>query len=208
MRLLALGIAPALALVLLAGCAAPTGPRPGNDTPQPGPDTTITLPTKFLHEHAAWSMFLLGEQVDFTDPAYDLFYVRNISAHLHVQEEHGGSIVHIEGNFTDGVPDVTLQSFLATLGVRFPGPSLTLDTKDGHNGTTWNDTATLRWRVLVGDASGNGTVWRDAPEGPLLPLRDGVRVLLTYGAPEQDIAAQGQAVPFPPKPRQATQQPA
>jgi hypothetical protein len=143
-------------------------------------------------------MFLLGERVAFTDAAYDLSRIGNLSAHLHVAEPDGGSIVHIEGNFSGGVPDVTLQSFLRTLGVRFDGANLTLDTRDHHNGTAWNGTAQRRWQVLVANTTSGRTTWSEAAPGALLPLRDGTRLLLTYGADPEQLAAQEQAVPVPP----------
>lgn len=192
-----------LAALLLAGCASPAPPAS-----KPAPSGTVTVGARFAHEHAGWAMFLLGERVNFTDAAYDLASVRNLSAHLHVAEEHGGGIVHIEGDFRGGAPDVTLQGFLRTLGVQLTGAGLTLDTRDHHNGTTWNGTAQLRWRVLTGAGESGNTTWRDAREGALLPLRDGLRVLLTYGAAGDDVARQGEAVPFPPVPRSPTPQPA
>jgi hypothetical protein len=191
---------PLLAAMLLAGCAAPPPEAPANGTAPPTdaptPQVNATLPPKFAHEHAAFALFLAGERVAFNDTAYDLSRVGQVRAHLHVTERDGGSIVHVEGAFPGGVPNVTLQEFLAIHGVRFAPPSLTLDAQDHHNGTTWNDTAAVAWQVWL--QPGRNASWE--PAAPGLLLRDGQRVLLTY-APlgSAEIAAQQGAVPEPPR---------
>lgn len=176
--------------VLVAGCTAPEGP-PANSTAD-GPSTTVDLAERFVHEHAAFSLWLAGERLSFNHTAYDLQSVRNITAHLHIANTGGEHAIHVEGNFRGGKHDVTLGTFLRIHGLEAAPGRLTLDSRDGHNGTTWNDTAALRWQVWARPA--NGT-WTQAPEGPALLLRDGLRVLLTYAPPGADLDAQFRSVP-------------
>jgi len=140
------------------------------------------------HQHAAFALFLEGERVRFNDTDYDLTNRRNFTAHLHSAE--GGDIIHLEGSFPNGVPDVTLASFFRNHGVSFQPGALTLDTFDHHNGTAWPDNATHRWRVWVQPAAGN---WTLAPDGPGLVLRDHDRILVTYGEPSPEELARERA---------------
>lgn len=191
-----------VAALLLAGCASPGPadpnifgtPPPPSPAPPPAANNT-TAPVAFAHEHVAFALFLGGERVLFNHSDYDLSSVRQVRAHLHVTEKDGGGIVHVEDRFPGGVPDVTLAEFFALHGVRLANGSLTLDTRDGHNGTTWNDTAAARWRVLV-QAAPNAT-WNAS--SPALVLRDGQRILVAYGtlSPEE-IEREEAAVPTPP----------
>lgn len=190
---------------LVAGCtAAPptTQPGPGDGAtappaPPPGPPGTVNLSMQSAHEHAAFALFLAGERVSFNHSAYDLQAVRAVRAHLHVQQEHGEHVIHVEDHFPGGAPNVTLAEFFGFHGLRFARGALTLDTRDGHNGTAWNDTPDKAWQVW--SAPRNGT-FAEVLDGPGLVLREGQRVLVTYAAPGDDLAAQQAAVPEPPRP--------
>jgi hypothetical protein len=196
-RLAVLGV-----LLLLAGCSTappyPSGNGSLDTNPdQPlGPGINLTKPRKFVHEHAGFALFVLGERVPFNATDYDLQARGNISAHLHVTEKDGGAVLHLEGFFPDGIPDITVAQFLAIHGVSYKGASLTLDTLDGHNGTTWNSTLERAWQLWVQRPE---RAWEQAPEGPGWFLRDGQRVLLTYApANATQLQAQQDEVPSPP----------
>lgn len=176
--------------LLLAGCLAP---------PPPAPVPAPPLPPAPAHEHAAFAMFIHEERVRFDHPDYDLNATGFPRAHLRTAEPRGEHVIHLEGDFPGGVPDVNLSAFLGSLGVRFAPGSLTLDLRDGHNGSAWNDTRAARWQVWVqqgsaGSASGAQTV----PLGPAHVLRGGQRVLVTYAPPGSPVAGQLLGIPEPP----------
>lgn len=194
LRLLALAAA---AATLLAGCATPAPPGGGNGTAAPpaAPGTPAAdAPLQWGHEHATFALFILGERVSFNHVDYDLSRVRVMRAHLHVPDEF---TIHIEDDFPGGIPTVTVAEFLGVHGVRFATGALTLDRKDGHNGTTWNDTAQARWHVLVEPANQTAA---EAAAGPGHVLREGQRVLVSYAPPGTDFAPQFAAFPAPKSP--------
>lgn len=184
MRLLPALLAAAL---LLAGCAAPPPPAP----PPPAPPALLPA-----HEHASFGMFLHGEPVRFNHTDYDRAATGGGPAFLRVADPDGGHIVHLEGAFPGGVPNVTLGAFLATLGVSFELGGLTLDTRDGHNGTTWNETRGVRWQVWVQERDSGA---QPRQNGPDHVLGEGQRVLLSFAPPGFGVFDQLQRIPEPPR---------
>jgi hypothetical protein len=195
-----------LAALLLAGCAAPPpapDPGPPDATRPPDASVDVTRPV-FVHGHAAFALFILGEEVNFTHADYDASRVFG-RTHLHTLPPAGnGHIVHIEANFAGGVPNVTLAEFFAQYNVTFRAGFLRLDTHDAHNGSAWHDDGAQSWRVLVSRWGPPGRLPFQAVEGDpaqVMP-RDGDQVLVSYGAQgDAELAREERAVPEPPRAR-------
>ena len=159
---------------------------------------------KFAHEHPAYALYIEGEHVTFNHPDYDARAI-NDKVHIHYRgDEASAATWHVEANFPNGIPDLTLQQIFAQYGLTFRHGYLKLDTKDGHNGTEWPDRGDHRWRVFVSKVvvGENGNERQPFTEVPgdysqYVP-RDFEKILITYGnLTAEQIQMQQQAIPEP-----------
>ncbi len=157
-----------------------------------------------VHEHAAFALFIKGEQVLFNHPDYDVSATKFPEAHLRTSQEGGGDIIHIEGLFPNAEPDITLAGFLASLDIKFSPGVLTLDNKADHNGTLIADGNGRKWSVYASERNGSdrGPFVLQMGDYSDLRLRDGLRVLITFTNPmeftDAEQARQQAAIPEPP----------
>lgn len=156
-------------------------------------------PMIFVHEHAAFALFIEGERVSFADEAYDVSQIYG-SVHMHATEEHGGSIIHIEAPFPSGVPNVTLESFFAQYGVEFELGRLKLDSKGSHNGSELRDVGNHYWRVFVsrleaGEPPSRLPFKQLSGDYAAHVIQDGDRILVTFGLDGASIEEQLSAIP-------------
>lgn len=158
-------------------------------------------PLKFAHEHPSFALFIEDQAVSFNDRAYD---ASEVSGRVHMHLAAGDPVKmntwHVESNFPNGVPDLTLAQIFEIYGVTFRQGYLKLDTKDGHNGTEWADAGAKTWRVYVSKLVANET---GNVRQPFVQLpgdysahvpRDLEKILITYGdlTPAQVEAQQAQ----------------
>lgn len=159
---------------------------------------------KPAHEHAAFAIFIDGVQLSFDSTDYDLESIQYPKAHLRTTGTSGGSIIHLEGMFPQGEPDVTVAGFLSSLGITFSPGVMTLDKRSDHNGTLIADGNGKKWSVFASNRDdGRGPFelqWGDYSD---IRLRDGLRLLITYSTPlepdDRELARQQAAVPEPPQ---------
>lgn len=132
-----------------------------------------------VHEHATFALFVDGERVRFTDPAFDLSARGFLRGHLHAPDD---ALLHIEG-----APGLTLGEFMErALGARLQDGTLTLDAKV-HAGRIVEDV-----RLFVAGADG---AWREVADADAHVPRDGERLLLTAGSTQEEIGRQMMTVP-------------
>jgi hypothetical protein len=169
---------------------------------------------RFAHEHASYMIYVQGEPVSFAHPAYDISSVSE-RVHMHINEQGGGAIWHLEARFPNGIPDLSMRRIFSYYGLDFGVGHLRLDTADNHNGSEFRDQGNQTWQVLVSkllpDAK-NATV-RDS----FRPLtgdytaytpRDGDKILITYGDPTPDeLLRQEASIPPVPGVEPQTSQP-
>ncbi len=188
-----------LSKVAIARIEAATGKYVDNGSGSAGEGQAV-------HEHAAFAVFIDGERLRFDHTDYDLEATQFPDAHLRTTGTSGGDVIHIEGMFADGKPDVTLAGFLRSLDVHFGPGVMRLDERGDHNGTLIADGDGKKWSVFLSQRDAEGQrgafeeQWGDYTD---ILLRDGMRILLTYGSPlemdDQEYARQQAAVPEPPR---------
>jgi hypothetical protein len=162
-------------------------------------------PLKFGHEHPSFSLFIGGQEVSFNSVDYD---IANIKNHVHMHTAAGDPVRahtwHLESNFPNGIPDLTLQHIFAQYGVTFSQGYLKLDTHDEHNGSEFRDTGSTVWHVFLSKNIANSTGNQRQAFEPVpgdysqaIP-RDGDKFLITYGdlTPEEITREEG-LVPDP-----------
>jgi hypothetical protein len=158
---------------------------------------------KFAHEHAAFSMFVNGQQVDFGSPQYDCRAAQICDAvHMHTASETPEShVLHIEGLYLGGNPDWTLQKTFEQYGFRFAKGDITMDTRAGHDGKEYRDQGNATWRFLVSKVAGEQrqpfqNVTDLVPDYTQYVPREQDKVLMTYGdLTPQQIQQQEQSIP-------------
>ncbi|MFA5943274.1 MAG: hypothetical protein WC876_02280 [Candidatus Thermoplasmatota archaeon] len=143
-------------------------------TAAPGDDETI-------HIHAAWALFVDGDRVNFTAPAYDLANTGFLRGHLHVPDQ---DIIHLEGT-----PGLTLADFFhGSLDADLWDTGLRLDASHAGAELRNDGNRTLRLFVVHED----GARWLEESSIASYQPLDHDRILLTYGALD-DATLQSQA---------------
>lgn len=156
---------------------------------------------KFAHEHPSYAIIIEGQEVSFSNQAYD---ITQISDKVHIHYRGGptdGNTWHVEAGFPNGIPDLTLNQIFAYYGVSFTQGYLKLDTRDGHNGSEWRDTGNKTWRVFVSKMTADPQSEENI-RGPWEELtgdytqhvpRDLHKILVTYGdlSPQEVQRQQG-----------------
>lgn len=142
---------------------------------------------RFDHTHAAFAVWVEGQQVPFTDPAFDLTLRGVQRAHLRVGDGYPG-ILHLEGK-----PGLTLAAaFKDAMGATLAEDTLTLD-EAVHGGKTFQENATHRLRLLVAGGSGD---WAEVKPVTSFVPRDHDRLLISFGDERgAALAAQEASVP-------------
>lgn len=112
------------------------------------------------HEHAAFSVFINGEAIDFSQDKYQLK-----NRYIHVEGGDGDTIhKHATG--------VDIGFFFETLGMRFTSECFTMD-----NGTQYCNDGTNSLKFFVNGVRNN--MYNN------YVLKDNDRILLSYGSEEQ-----------------------
>lgn len=139
-----------------------------------------------VHWHAAWEMYAWDEEsqsyrhFDFNNPAYDLqsgtAFASSSSYHLHTDGRAGDDdIVHLEFK----PPPFPVWRFFEGMTVEISKSSVKLD--DLHGGERYRENDTHEWRLFVQKLEGE---WHEEPKFEDYNMKDGDRVLVTFGNPE------------------------
>ncbi len=137
---------------------------------------TAPEPVEDVHLHAAFAVFVEGERVNFTDPAFDLQNSGFLRAHMHNPDQDS---MHIEG-----APGLTLSEFFwLSLGSELHQGRLRLNVPV-HDGVVYEDSENMTLRVFV--APNGSHNWARLPHIDGYVMRDHDRILVTYGNAEGD----------------------
>lgn len=161
---------------------------------------------KFIHEHPTFAVFVNGARVPFTNPAYDAGQSGMDRFHMH-QGQGFGEVVHVEGNYPGGVPDVTFAEMFDRFGLEFRQGHLTQDSRPPQNGSAWADGAQGTWRMYLSKAveGQNGPFEAYAGDYTSYAPRSMDKVLFTYGTEAfltpQELSRQQEVIPVSPDAR-------
>lgn len=153
---------------------------------------------RFIHEHASWSIFIDDEHVSFVGSNYDVSTRGMGPPHMHVGD--GREVWHIEGQFSNGTSDLTLEKMFTYTSVLFHQGYMKLDSP-GHNGTEWRDAGNATWKVYVSKMAADQRGPFDLIPGDYSQYvpQNQDKVLVTYGSLTPDaLAREEAAVPAPP----------
>lgn len=170
------GLKIAIAVMVLAGAASAYVGYTWLTAENPDPN----------HTHADFAVWVLGEQLDFSNPAYmtgesddpsSYADAKELRKNLHLHDGLG-TVIHRHK------PGLTLGDFLTSIGQAASGSCITLDerqfgTIDPGKQTSYDltyalcETGKFRWMMAV-----NGVA---RPFDPGYDFADGDRILLTYG---------------------------
>lgn len=146
-----------------------------------------------MHDHAAFRVYVNGERLPFTDPAFDLSRTGYVRAHLHVTEPHAGETIHIEDRFPRGEPNVTLNEFLASLGMELDDGRLALSRV--HGGETLTDNTTHSVKLAIRRDAGT---FAPRPSWGEHVLANCDSVLISYGPRSDNLEPQEASIAMPP----------
>ncbi len=142
----------------------------------PKPEANVSSgigPVGSTHQHADFKVYINGEQLDFTSPAYQ----------VRARE------VHVEGGDDDVIhkhaTGVTVGHFFKTLGFRINSTCITTDKNAQHCG---NGNATLRYFIQQA-----GKEWEATNDLPNHDITDLDKYLITYGNDSPSAIADQQA---------------
>ena len=136
------------------------------------------------HWHASFQVYDEGEKLSFNHPRFDMNPMP-MRGHLHQPNDWK---MHLEGGC------VTVGDFFDNMGMDLRRDSLTLDS-ELHGGKVLRDDGNMTLGFYVGLT--NGT-WIEKPDLPSYQLKDGERMLITYGiVTEDELRRQQDAIPDP-----------
>lgn len=150
-----------------------------------------------LHEHASFAVFEDGyengtKRLSFQSPKFDLEGPRSegllpMKFHMHQPNDFQ---FHMEFGCA------TMEDFFSFVGGRLRAGHLKLDPYL-HGSKVLEDNDTMQLKFYLRQVDGN---WVEKPDAHQIQLRDGQRLLITYGrANETKLQAQQAAVPVPPE---------
>lgn len=146
-------------------------------------------PHKSVHWHAAFEVFVEGNQLSFMAPAYDLSGANYMRGHLHNQGQGGNDdVVHIEGlsGLTCGLWfENGLNAKMTDKSIQFNGPP--------SNGAKYENNATGSWKLYVHHQG--TTDWALISKMSSYQPKQKDRLLFTYGSePKDELQFQFDAV--------------
>jgi hypothetical protein len=154
----------------------------------------------FVHKHAAFAIYVNGQEFSFADPAYDHQQIGG-TAHFHFNEAGGGHIFHIEGSFPGGNPDIPLPLLFEPYNVMISQGYLKEDTRiPSHNGSEWRDAGNSTWKLYVSKLGASAREdFVQVQDYLSYKPQEHDKFLFTYGNPSPaDLAAQERSIPDPP----------
>ena len=149
------------------------------------PEENVPSTTGLFHVHATFAVYVHGERLNYSHPAFDLSERGYLRSHLHVDDP---DVMHVEI-----VRGQTLGDFLElATATRLEKGALILDDLV-HGGARHETGPEGTLRVFV--AHDKGDAWEELDDAPGYVIRDGDRFLVTYGnAPAEELAAQQASV--------------
>ncbi|MBW3583683.1 MAG: hypothetical protein KY455_11345 [Euryarchaeota archaeon] len=138
-----------------------------------------------FHEHATFQIVDQGEVLRFQHSRFDMKHME-MRAHLHQPDD---SKVHLEGGCA------TVQEFFGIMDMKIRPGHLQLDTVL-HDDKVLKDEGNLTLRFFLYHEVGGNWTWEEYPKLLGHQLRDGQRMLVTYGDyTDEEIARYQAGVP-------------